>query len=399
MNKRDDLRRDQSGRSPFSRDPSGRARPAGAVHAVPSVLPGRTVNDPLATDPAASVVRILADGRPRRRDGRLAQACAMDGTALDDALERLSRLGVAPVFDRDTVALPRPINLLDPERIRRSLPRLRPEAVHVRFAVDSTNTVLAERLREGAAAPELCTAEIQTAGRGRHGRRWISGLGQSLVLSVSWRFAMPSSALNGLSLAVGVALAEALSASGFKGVVLEWPNDLVVGDRKLAGILVEVGGDRRRRIAGATAGAGGGRGTSLFQAGGDRRRGHSAACVVGVGFNLDLARTSSGRIDRPWTDFARAFGRPPGRNALAALVANAILDACEQYRDHGLALFVPRWKQLDALRDRPVRVLSAGAPLAGVARGIDAGGALLVEHAGGIARCDAGEVRVRAHGA
>ena len=378
MNKRDDLRRDQSGRSPFSRNPSGRARPAGAVHAVPSVLPGRTVNDPIVidpavTDPAASVVRILADGRPRRRDSCLAQACAMDGTVLDDALERLSRLGVAPVFDRDTVALPRPIDLLDPERIRRSLPRLRPEAVHVRFAVDSTNTVLAERLREGAAAPELCTAEIQTAGRGRYGRRWISGLGQSLMLSVSWRFAMRSSALSSLSLAVGVALAEALSASGFKGVMLKWPNDLVVGDRKVAGILVEVGGDRRR--------------------------GHSAACVVGVGFNLDLARTSSGHIDRPWTDFARAFGRLPGRNVLAARAADAILDACEQYRDHGLAPFVPRWKQLDALRDRPVRVLSAGAPLAGVARGIDAGGALLVEHAGGIARCDASEVRVRAHGA
>ena len=378
MNKRDDLRRDQSGRSPFSRNPSGRARPAGAVHAVPSVLPGRTVNDPIVidpavTDPAASVVRILADGRPRRRDSCLAQACAMDGTVLDDALERLSRLGVAPVFDRDTVALPRPIDLLDPERIRRSLPRLRPEAVHVRFAVDSTNTVLAERLREGAAAPELCTAEIQTAGRGRYGRRWISGLGQSLILSVSWRFAMRSSALSSLSLAVGVALVEALSASGFKGVMLKWPNDLVVGDRKVAGILVEVGGDRRR--------------------------GHSAACVVGVGFNLDLARTSSGHIDRPWTDFARAFGRLPGRNVLAARAADAILDACEQYRDHGLAPFVPRWKQLDALRDRPVRVLSAGAPLAGVARGIDAGGALLVEHAGGIARCDASEVRVRAHGA
>ena len=340
--------------------------PAATSHsaALPPAAPG-----PAMSDPAASVVRALADGRPRRR-GALARACAMDEAALGDALDRLSRLGVALAVEGGTVALPRPVDLLDPERIRRSVPRLRPGAVHVRFAVDSTNTVLAGRLREGAAAPELCAAEIQTAGRGRRGRRWVSGLGQSLVLSVSWRFATRSSGLGGLSLAAGAALAEALAAGGFVDVMLKWPNDLVIGDRKLAGILVEA----------------------------SHSRPGSAACVVGAGFNLDLARADSGRIDRPWTDFARAFGRVPARNALAARAANAILDACERYRDHGLAPFMARWERLDALRGRPVRVLAGGAPLAGVARGIDAGGALLVEHAAGVARCEAGEVSVRAQG-
>ena len=356
-------------------------------------------------DPAAHIARTLADGRPRRlRD--LARACAMDDATLDGALERLSQLGVALSVERDTVALPRPVDLLDPERIRRAVPRLRPEAVHVRFAVDSTNTALTERLREGAAAPEICTAEIQTAGRGRRGRRWISGLGQSLMLSVSWRFPTRSSALGGLSLAVGVALAEALTEEGFGRVMLKWPNDLVIDDRKLAGILVEAGGDRGRGrlaiphsgIAGATANAGNARDTGWFQAGGDRGRGRLATCVVGVGFNLDLAQADSGRIDQPWTDFARAFGRVPGRNALAARAANAILDACGQYRGHGLAPFVARWERFDALRGRPVWILSGGAPLAGVARGIDADGALLVEHPGGVVRCEAGEVRVRARG-
>ena len=357
------------------------------------------------TDPAAHIARTLADGRPRRlRD--LARACAMDDATLDGALERLSQLGVALSVERDTVALPRPVDLLDPERIRRAVLRLRPEAVHVRFAVDSTNTALTERLREGAAAPEICTAEIQTAGRGRRGRRWISGLGQSLMLSVSWRFPTRSSALGGLSLAVGVALAEALTEEGFGRVMLKWPNDLVIDDRKLAGILVEAGGDRGRGrlaiphggIAGATASAGNTRDTVRFQAGGDRGRGRLATCVVGVGFNLDLAQADSGRIDQPWTDFARAFGRVPGRNALAARAANAILDACGQYRGHGLAPFVARWERLDALRGRPVRILSGGVPLAGVARGIDADGALLVEHPGGVVRYEAGEVRVRARG-
>ena len=322
------------------------------------------------TEPAARIVRALADGRSLGRRG-LARECGIGEAALDEALEGLSRLGVALIVEQDAVALPRAVDLLDAGQILRAVPRLRPEAAHVRFAVDSTNTVLAERLRAGAAAPELCTAEIQTAGRGRQGRRWVSGLGRSLVLSVSWRFTTRSNELSGLSLAAGVALAEALAAGGFERVMLKWPNDLVVGDRKLAGILVEA----------------------------SHSRAGSAACVVGVGFNLDLVPADAGRIDQPWTDFAREFGQAPGRSSLAAQAANAILDACEQYQDCGLAAFAVRWSERDALRDRPVRVLPAGQPIEGVARGIDSHGALLVEHAAGVTRCESGEVRVRALGA
>ena len=325
------------------------------------------MNQRITSDSAALVVRALAGGASRDR-GALARECGLRGADLDEALERLSRLGVALVAERDTVALPRPVELLDADRISRAVPRLRPESIHVPFAVDSTNTVLADRMRAGATAPELCTAEVQTAGRGRRGRRWVSGLGQSLVLSVSWRFTTRSNELSGFSLAVGAALVEALASGGFERVMLKWPNDLVIDDRKLAGILVEA----------SHSGAG------------------LAACVVGVGFNLDLAPGDSGGIDQPWTDFAKEFGRVPGRSSLAAQAANAILDACEQYRDRGLAAFATRWAERDALRGRRVRVLPVGRPIEGVARGIDADGALLVEHSGGVIRCESGEVRVRA---
>ena len=309
----------------------------------------------------------MADGHSRARDA-LARECGIDGPALDEALARLDGLGVELLAKRGAISLPRPVDLLDAERIRRAVPRLGADATHVRFAVDSTNSVLARRMREGARTPELCTAEIQTAGKGRLGRRWVSGLGQSLVLSASWRFDAPAGGLSGLSLAVGVALVEALAAGGFDGVMLKWPNDLVVEDRKLAGILIEV----------SRSGSG------------------SAACVAGVGFNLDLVPADSGRIDQPWTDFARGFGRVPVRSTLAAQVADALLDACEQFRDHGLAPFAARWRERDALHGRRVRVLSRGAPIEGTARGIDGDGALLVEHSAGIVRCESGEVSVRA---
>ena len=327
------------------------------------------MNRPVESEPAALVVRALADGRARGRDA-LAHECGIDGTALDEALDRLDGLGVALLAEQGAISLPKPVDLLDAGRIRRAVPRLGFEAVHLRFAVDSTNSFLAERLRAGAAAPELCAAEIQTAGRGRQGRRWVSGLGQSLVLSLSWRFAAQLDRLSGLSLAIGVALVEALAAGGFDGVMLKWPNDLVIDDRKLAGILVEV---------------------SRFGSG-------SAACVVGIGFNVDLAPADSGRIDQPWTDFARGFGRVPARSTLASRAANAVLDACEQFRDHGLEPFAARWRGRDALHGRPVRVLTGGAPIDGTARGIAGDGALLVEDSAGVVRCESGKVSVRARG-
>ena len=327
------------------------------------------MNEHAVSEPAAVVVRTLADGRPRTR-AALAREGGIGQADLEQALNRLPRLGVELVVGAGTIALPRPVDLLDAGTILRGVPRLRPDGTHVRFAVDSTNSLLAERLRAGAAAPELCTAEIQTGGRGRHGRRWISGLGQSLVLSVSWRFAARSDGFSSLSLAVGVALAEALAAGGFGRVMLKWPNDLVIDDRKLAGILVEAS----HSVSGA------------------------AACVIGVGFNLDLAPAESGRIDQPWTDFAREFGRVPGRNELAARTANALLDACAQYRDCGLDPFGARWRERDALRDRSVRVSSGGAAIEGMARGIDNDGALLVEYAAGVVRCESGEVTVRVRG-
>ena len=352
-----------------SRGPAGaqKRRAVTRIHSAVAEGGRAAVNDPHAFEPAALVVRALRDGRPRSRR-RLSRECAVDEAILDEALDRLSWLGIDVSAVADEIALPRPVDLLDADAIRRAVPRLPSEAVHVRFAVESTNTVLAERLRTGIAGPELCTAEVQTAGRGRYGRPWVSGLGQSLVLSVSRRFTAPADSLSGLSLAAGVGLAEALAADGFEPVMLKWPNDLVAQQRKLAGILVEASHSRSAGVA----------------------------CVVGVGFNLDLGPDGLDRIDQPWTDFARAFGRVPVRSRLASSAANALLDACAQYEAHGLGPFAARWRERDALRGRPVRAVSGGTSIEGTARGIDDDGALLVEHAAGIVRCDSGEVTVRA---
>src|SRR5690606_4226150 len=117
-------------------------------------------------------------------------------------------------------------------------------------------------------------AERQTAGRGRRGRHWASPLAANLYLSASRRYGGGLARLGGLSLAAGTAVAEALRALGASGVQLKWPNDLVIGGRKLGGLLVEGSGE--------PAGA--------------------ARAVVGLGLNVRMPETEGGRIDQPWTD-------------------------------------------------------------------------------------------------
>ena len=112
---------------------------------------------------------------------------------------------------------------------------------------DSTSSELLRRAEQGAPAGAVVVADRQTAGRGRRGRTWLSVPGESLTFSLLWRFACPSGGLAGLSLAVGVALAQGLEALGAGGICLKWPNDVLLrcGDdfAKLAGVLVELASD------------------------------------------------------------------------------------------------------------------------------------------------------------
>ncbi|HEX6733743.1 MAG TPA: biotin--[acetyl-CoA-carboxylase] ligase, partial [Azonexus sp.] len=114
---------------------------------------------------------------------------------------------------------------------------------------DSTSSELMRRADAGAPAGTVIVADRQEAGRGRRGRSWLSSPERSLTFSVLWRFTGSPARLGGLSLAVGVALAQALESLGARGVGLKWPNDVLLStasdQAKLAGVLVEVVSDRR----------------------------------------------------------------------------------------------------------------------------------------------------------
>ena len=224
--------------------------------------------------------------------------------------------------------------------------------------VDSSNTELMRRARAGRTEPVLLVAESQTAGRGRLGRDWHSAPGSSLTFSLGLPLAPAD--WSGLSLAVGVSVAESLHPA----VRLKWPNDLWLGDHKLAGILIE------------TASFGQGQAGARY-------------AVIGIGINI-APREAQGLSTPP----ASVRELLPDADAPSVLgrVAPALVRDVLAFQDAGFAPFHARFDARDALRDREV-VLSDGTR--GTAHGVGESGSLLVHTAAGLQAISSSEVSVR----
>lgn len=233
---------------------------------------------------------------------------------------------------------------------------------------DSTNAVLLARAEAGAASGTVVIAERQTAGRGRQGRAWISTPGDSLTFSLLWRFA-PGTAPAGLSLAAGLAVASALAKVGPGDTAplrLKWPNDLLKDGKKLGGILVEL-------VPGAHGSAG-------------------LAAVIGIGLNLRLPQGLPADVRAR----SAALTGPGDPNALLAAILVELLAVLERFAAGGFAVMRADWRARHAFEDAPVLLLSDFAPpRAGICRGVDRDGALLLEADGRVERVLSGEVSLR----
>ena len=241
--------------------------------------------------------------------------------------------------------------------------------VRVVAATGSTNSDL---LRNAAtlASGAVLAAEHQSAGRGRRGRGWHAAPGGGLMFSLLWAFPKGTGALSGLSLAVGVAVARALEAAGAPAVKLKWPNDLLVrrgeGFAKLGGILIE--------LAGAANGA--------------------AHAVIGVGVNVDLGGAAA-CIDQPATDL-KTLGLGQTRNALLALLLEHLLAILRTFERSGFAELSEEWNLRHAYAGHNVILTGEGSTsVEGIATGVDASGALLLQTRHGRQKVVSGEVSLR----
>lgn len=231
--------------------------------------------------------------------------------------------------------------------------------------VESTNTFLLECGGHG----DVCVAERQTAGRGRRGRPWFSPYGRNLYLTVRWHFHQGVAGLEGLSLAVGVLLAETLDQLGIGNIALKWPNDLLCADKKLGGILIEVGGD----LTG------------------------ECVVVIGVGLNVFMSAVLADgdqRISQPWTDLKQQ-GFSGSRNQLCGAILSVLLPALKNFSEVGFAAYRERWESRCAFLSSPITILLPTGGCDGILLGVDYQGGLRVLTANGETTFSGGEISVR----
>jgi len=243
----------------------------------------------------------------------------------------------------------------------------------VLWVTESTSDYLMRQGRIEPGRPRACIAEFQSGGRGRRGRQWFAPAGNGLCLSIAWCFPSSPASLSCLGLAVGVGVLRALRACGAKDAQLKWPNDVVVGGQKLAGILVDVQGE----------------------AGGPLQ------VVAGIGVNYALDEDTVAAIESAGglapasltdDDLTQRVSR---NEAAARLIAN-VIEVLQQFERSGFSELAQEWSAADYLCGRQVVARTDSADIVGVACGISDDGLLGLDVDGVTQWLLTGDVSVRA---
>jgi BirA family biotin operon repressor/biotin-[acetyl-CoA-carboxylase] ligase len=316
---------------------------------------------------------LLADGEIHSGEW-LASELRQTRAAVWKGVERLRGIGIeVQALARRGYRLANPVELLDARRIRAELGGDRAAHLHgleLLFEVGSTNTRLLSGPPPPASTADVCLSELQHAGRGRLGRRWLAPFGGGIAMSLGWTCSDVVRTLPALSLGVGVAVARALSRAGAAGISLKWPNDIWFRDRKLGGVLIEL----------------------RAEAGGP------AHVVIGVGINVSLSEAARREIAASGVAAAAvmdACERPASRNLVAGAILDELLSMLVQYERLGFGAFRDAWTALDGLNGRPVQVAVGETTVFGIARGVDSDGALLLQTGDRVQRFVSGEASLR----
>lgn len=324
-----------------------------------------------------NLMRLLSDGEVHSGE-QLGETLGISRAAVWKQLKKLEALGVEVVAVKGRgYQLAQRLEPLEGAKIVAQLPaqaRHHLARLFVEDQLPSSNEYLRQRFEQGAGHGEVCLVELQTAGRGRRGRVWSTPWGQSLMLSLGWRFESGIAVLEGLSLAVGVVVAQVLERHGV-APKLKWPNDILLSEQgdgpgdelgKLAGILIEVTGD----AAGP------------------------CEVVIGIGMNLWLPEAQRAAIDQP---VAALFERLPdiSRNQLASEEVAGLLAMLATFEQDGFGAWRDAWNERHAYAGLPIRVIQGEQVSDAVAGEVDESGNLWVTENGHSRRLAGGEISVR----
>lgn len=326
-----------------------------------------------------AILRLLDDGEFHSGAG-IARRLGVSRATVCTALQRLEETGLAVnrIHGRG-YRLPQPVQWLDRDVILHHAGqaagrahRIRSLDLRIQDIAESTNSLLLQDIAalpgaDNAVIPVLAT-ELQTHGRGRRGRQWHSGISDSLIFSMLWRFQYGASSLSGLSLVVGVAIVRVLRAAGVRDAVLKWPNDILCHYLKLAGILIELQGE----VLGP------------------------AVAVIGIGINLDLSKKIRSHIDQGVTDMLTATGCVPDRNQLLGQLIAELVIVLEAFEEKGFPAFREEWVRYHGYEGKPVILyFPDGSTQTGTVCGVADDGALLLQTSAGLKRYNSGEISLR----
>lgn len=293
-----------------------------------------------------TLLKLLKDGRFHSGEA-LGVALGISRSAVWKQLQHLEAelgLTIHKVRGRG-YQLRAPLTLLDPVGVAEHSPSSQ-WPVLVFDSLDSTNAEALRSIERGMAAPFLVLAERQTAGRGRRGRKWVSPFAENLYYSLVLRIDGGMRQLEGLSLVVGLAVMETLRGLGIAGAGLKWPNDVLVGEKKIAGILLELVGDP------------------------------ADVChvVLGVGINVNMQEADE--VDQQWTSMYLEAGKAFDRNLLVARLGGVLQEHLSRHQSAGFAVLQAQWEQGHLWQGRAVSLIAGVNRIDGVVMGIDGQGAL-----------------------
>jgi BirA family biotin operon repressor/biotin-[acetyl-CoA-carboxylase] ligase len=312
-----------------------------------------------------TLLKLLKDGRFHSGQA-LGAALGVSRSAVWKQLQHLEAelgLSIHKVRGRG-YQLAAPLTLLDPVEIKEQAPSC-DWPILVFDSIDSTNAEALRAIERGQTAPFLVLAERQTAGRGRRGRKWASPFAENIYYSLVLRIEGGMRQLEGLSLVVGLAVMQALRELGISGAGLKWPNDVLVGQKKIAGILLELVGDP------------------------------ADVChvVLGVGINVNMQITDE--VDQQWTSMRLESGKVFDRNHLVGKLGAMLQAYLSRHQLDGFSAIQAEWEQNHLWQGRAVSLIAGVNHIDGEVLGIDGQGALRLR-VGGVEKVfSGGELSLR----
>jgi len=303
------------------------------------------------SDSQDKILNALKDGKFHSGES-LGELLGVSRTAVWKQLQKLEEIGLQVESVKGTgYRVANGIDLLVKDDITthlRESNRNEPRSIELFQSLDSTNKYLQEQAEKSGCSGSVVLAERQTSGRGRRGKTWVSPFAANIYMSILWDFEQGAQALEGLSLAVGVAVRRALIEVGLEDVRLKWPNDIYIGNKKLGGILLEMIGDPA---------------------------GHCSV-VIGVGINVSMPALIAVNIDQPWTDCCSESDAPIARSRLAALLIDNIFDILNDFESLGFAGYRDEWQEADAFKGLQGTISTPRDSVSGTVIGVDNSGAV-----------------------